>query len=390
MRQYLSTHRWITFRVDLSRAGAKLWMLLGEAQSKCFHISRVPLLPAVSEQLHNLAFARGVLATTAIEGNTLTEAEVQQRISGTLSLPPSREYLGLEVDNVVRAYNEVMRDLLRQPSSSVSVTQIKRFNGMILEGLPLPDEVIPGAIRTHSVGVGQYRGAPAEDCEFLLEKLCEMLNGIHAPDPADRMAYGILKAIVAHLYLAWIHPFGDGNGRTARLLELQLLLAAGLPTPTAHLLSNHYNLTRMEYYRQLERSSRDEDGLLSFVQYALQGLVDGLRGHIEQIQEQQLRVHLINHIHQAFHGKDRITDVRRRWLALDLLDSATPVMLPDLRRHTPRLAEAYAGKTEITIRRDIAALEKLSLVMREGSGYRIRHELMLGYLPQAVSAGDLR
>ena len=52
---------------------------------------------------------------------------------------------------------------------------------------------------------------------------------------------GIIKAIVAHLYIAWIHPFGDGNGRTARLLELQILLNSNIPTPAAHLLSNHYN-----------------------------------------------------------------------------------------------------------------------------------------------------
>lgn len=65
----------------------------------------------------------------------------------------------------------------------------------------------------------------------------------------------ILKAIAAHLYLAWIHPF-DGNGRTARLMELRLLLAAGVTTPATHLLSNHYNLTRGEYYRQLDAASR--------------------------------------------------------------------------------------------------------------------------------------
>ncbi|WP_433223897.1 Fic family protein [Dactylosporangium sp. CS-047395] len=44
----------------------------------------------------------------------------------------------------------------------------------------------------------------------------------------------MIKAMLAHLYLAWIHPFGDGNGRTARLIESQLLLQAGVPVPAAN------------------------------------------------------------------------------------------------------------------------------------------------------------
>ena len=65
----------------------------------------------------------------------------------------------------------------------------------------------------------------------------------------------ILSAILAHLYLAWIHPFGDGNGRSARLLEFGVLLTGRVPTVAAHLLANFYNDTRSEYYRQLRIAS---------------------------------------------------------------------------------------------------------------------------------------
>ncbi|MBW2661693.1 MAG: Fic family protein, partial [Deltaproteobacteria bacterium] len=37
-----------------------------------------------------------------------------------------------------------------------------------------------------------------------------------------------------------MHPFGDGNGRTARLLEFEALLSSGVPAPSSQLLSNHY------------------------------------------------------------------------------------------------------------------------------------------------------
>ena len=64
------------------------------------------------------------------------------------------------------------------------------------------------------------------------------------------------------------------------MAEFMILAREGVPSPCAHLLSNHYNLTRSEYYRQLDRSSRANSGRgdpLGFLLYSLQGLVDGLR-----------------------------------------------------------------------------------------------------------------
>jgi len=81
----------------------------------------------------------------------------------------------------------------------------------------------------------------------------------------------------------WIHPFGDGNGRTARLVEFQILLQAGIPSPAAHLLSNHYKQTRTEYYRQLATASRSGGNILPFIEYAVGGFVDGLKEQLALI-----------------------------------------------------------------------------------------------------------
>ena len=120
---------------------------------------------------------------------------------------------------------------------------------MTLEGLQVEDHVVSGQTRRTGVVVGSvYKAPDHEDCKYLLGRLCEWLNGPEFQAPAAKAEYkaslAILKAMVAHLYLAWIHPYGDGNGRTARLLELELLLAAGFLPPVTQLLSNHYNATR--------------------------------------------------------------------------------------------------------------------------------------------------
>ena len=234
MRTYERTHPWINFTADLSRAHPKLWIMLGECQSKCEHLSKAPLRPETAQALHKIYLAKGVQATTGIEGNTLTEEQVLQHIDGKLSLPPSTAYLQQEIDNILQACNETLKQVAGGNAPSLSVERIQYLNARVLNKLNLAEGVEPGALRTYSVVVGNvYRGAPAEDGAFLLDRLCTWLNGPDFLPPVSMEPYGtvfaLLRAIVAHLYLAWIHPFGDGNGRTARLVEFEILTAAGLP-----------------------------------------------------------------------------------------------------------------------------------------------------------------
>lgn len=137
---------------------------------------------------------------------------------------------------------------------TITLDRINWFNAMVLRDLHLEEGVEPGIIRRHSVGVADYRGAPHQDCEYLLNRLCEWINSLKSTN--NSVAYATIRAILTHLYLAWIHPYGDGNGRTARLIEFQILLGVGMPTVACHLLSNHYNQTRSEYYRQLSLASK--------------------------------------------------------------------------------------------------------------------------------------
>ncbi|HVM72862.1 MAG TPA: Fic family protein [Anaerolineales bacterium] len=384
-RAYLKSHPWITFLFDMRKLDYQTWILSGEAKSKCLHVRGAPLLPDVVKSLFGIALVKGALATTAIEGNTLSEEEVARRIQGNLDLPPSKEYLGKEIDNIVVAYNKIGRRVLANSFTQLNVQEIKDFNKLVLDGLPVEKDVVPGEIRKHSVGVGSYRGAPPEDCEYLLEKYVEWLNQDFSVPKGQEMIFGILKAIMSHLYFVWIHPFGDGNGRTARLIEFQILLSVGVPAASAHLMSNHYNATRSEYYRQLDMSSKSKGDVSQFIKYALQGFVDGLQNQIEMIQSQQLYVHWINHVHRTFQDKDREEDKRRRKLVLELSDTKDYVPLTDVRHISPKTAEMYANLTDKTVERDIERLVNLDLVVKEKKkGIRPKWEILQTYLSPAV------
>lgn len=381
---YLKSHPWITFVLDLRRVPFELWMLFGEAGSKTDHLASALLRPEVAEEMNRVYLAKGAHATTAIEGNTLSEEEVLEIVEGGNPVPPSQAYLVQEVRNIVDAYNRIKDELIAGGTTNITVDRMKRFNREVLTDLGLDEDVVPGELRQGSVVVGRYRGAPAAECDYLLERLCEWLNSpaFDPPDEASKVPFALLKAAMAHLYVAWIHPFGDGNGRTARLMELQILLGAGMPMPATHLLSNHYNQTRSEYYRQLDYASRSGGDVIPFVMYALRGFVDGIRQQIERVWNQQYRDRWEQFIYESFGNTHTRAKERQRQLVLELSkrDGDGAVSRRELTQLTPDLALAYEG-TERMLSRDLNALVKMQLIRRVRGGYLPRREQLLAFQP---------
>ena len=382
MRTYEQTHPWLSFELDLRGLDYTTWVRLGKATEGIAYIGKVPLTPEAAERLHRLYLAKGILATTAIEGNTLTEAEVLQHLNGELHLPPSREYLAQELDNIVEACNLIGDRIIETGVSPLTPEIIKEYNRLVLKELPLEEGVIPGAVREHSVVVGRYRGAPAEDCDYLLERFCEWLNSLEYPENMEDV-YAILVAVAAHLYFVWIHPFGDGNGRTARLIEFRYLLKAGFPTPAAHLLSNFYNLTRAEYYRQLDAASR-KGTMDEFINYAVRGLVDQLNEQMQVIRELHFETVWKDFVYSRFrqHSAPR---ARQRRIVLDLSkvkENNGWVDVASISLLTPRLAEEYARKTRKTLTRDLNFLEEEQLIQRINGRVRANKDIVLAFLPR--------
>jgi Fic family protein len=363
-RTYLRTHPWINFNLQADRFDHETWMMLGEAASKANHIAGAPLSPSAAKAMLQVFVAKGALATAAIEGNTLTEEQVLQQVQGKLKLPPSQEYLQREVQNIIDACNWIVDDLSKNGTRKIDLDFCCTLNAKVLDGLVLDEGTKGGKIRQHEVVVGNvYKGAPAEDCRYLVEELGSHLERI-ASEKNDGYHMAILSALFAHMYMALIHPFGDGNGRTARLLEFYILLRAGLSQPTGHLLSNHYNLTRNVYYRELDKISKTGGDTHGFIKYALHGFVDGLKEQIDRIRVEQMRVTWINYVHEKFDGEHSVTDQRRRSLVLALGDRNRPAKVSELEELTVKVSKFYNGKTDKTLTRDINALVSMGLARR--------------------------
>ena len=129
MRTYETTHQWITFSAaDLNDLDQKLWMLLGEARSKCEHLAGAPLQPDVARRLYEVTLVKGAQATTAIEGNTLTEEQVAGIYHGTYKAPTSRAYQEREVRNVIDALEAIDDDVAQGKRPTFTSDLIRSFN----------------------------------------------------------------------------------------------------------------------------------------------------------------------------------------------------------------------------------------------------------------------
>lgn len=384
MKAYEESHSWITFNAsDVNTLPPKTWILLGEARAVCEQISDTPLKPSIAERMNEVALIKGAQATTAIEGNTLDEEQVAGIYRGEYTAPPSRAYQEREVRNVLDALTDIAAETANGTLGPVTAELICDYNRQVLAATEHSPDVEPGVFRLHSVTVGKYRGAPAEDCRYLTQRLAEWLESeiFDSDDPETDFALTVVQAVYAHLYIAWIHPFGDGNGRTARLLEFMLLARSGrMPLLAAHLLSNHYNLTRDQYYRELEAASRTKSAL-RFVAYAAQGLIDGLREQIELVRAQQLHVSWTNFVNETMERfpTSRAND-RQRALVLAMLPF-TETSREDLTLLSPVLAALYAGTGPRTLSRDLNRLRRAGLVTRNGRYWRANTEVMFTFMP---------
>ena len=377
----LRTHPFITFDFRTATLPPDIWMMLGEAMSKCQHLAGAPLKPSAAEAMSSVYLARGVAATTAIEGNTLSVDEVKNIVdTGSAGVSASRSYLEQEVQNVLAAIRDIDTALEHGLRPAITVERLCLLNLQLLNGIPDKPEVVPGVVREHDVAAGSYKAPHWPEVPELLDQLvswlAELRDSITAESrDEEKFVTAVLAAVLAHLYIAWVHPFGNGNGRLARLIEVQILSESGVvPLVATNLLSDHYNKTRNAYYLALDAAQRD---VTAFIRYALRGLVDELREQIAVVRSENLVIHWESYVYERFRGlpstkaRDRQRDVA---LAMDIGRIYTPEQVTDL---NTSLARRYAIQGERTPARDLNALVAMRLVQKTGNRkYRALREII--------------
>jgi Fic family protein len=386
-----NTYEHISFSPAWEQTG-EICNLLGQCYASIQAIVKTPIRPDYRKELLALSLHKGAQATTAIEGNTLSDDEIRAIRRGE-RLPPSKAYLQTELQNILDAFNAIKDELMTDPAHPpISVELIKRFHAMVGKNIGEAFNASPGSFRRSNVVVGQYRPPSFEKVEGLVEKLCDwLMRQFHYASGQD-FDETVIQAIVTHVYIAWIHPFGDGNGRTARLLEFYLLLRAGVPVIASHILSNHYNETRNEYYRQLQQSV-ETGNLTKFIAYALTGFRDGIEGVLEIIHTSQIEMTWRNYVYDTIEEsggeQNKSEKILRRIRQLAYYIPADKYYsLSEIKIIHPNIIREYQRLSGLTLARDIDLLEKLGLIVQQKRKYRANKDMLRAFMPPAAT--DIR
>ncbi len=181
--------------------------------------------------------------SNAIEGNTLTLGETKAILLDgiTISGKPLREHL--EAVN----HREAMRFMERIAvlNKPLEISEILDLHRIILTGIQTQDAGVFRKVRVRVVGSEHIFPNPVKAPELVQAFVADINSSTNHP---------VLKAARAHYDLVAIHPFVDGNGRTARLLMNLLLVRSGFPPALLPV------TLRAQYYDALEQANKGDLG----------------------------------------------------------------------------------------------------------------------------------
>ena len=394
-RDYQSTHPWISFQLDLRQANPRLWVLLGQIVAFGEFVSRALLPPKVASEMARIYLAKGVQATVAIEGNTLSEEQVLAQIDKQLELPASKEYLGREVRNVVDAANEIVKRIYGRDAPLVTAQFVADCNRRILTGLSkvLADEVEPGHVRRHSVGVGGYRGAPAQDCGYLLDRLGKLAGG-DSTDHGPRHRIGQSRCDLCpaggtgpslHRLDPPLRGWQRENGQTRGAIPLGARPPIPIGAAPEQPLQRHSRPPTTGNWPRSSQAGQRRGDPIGFLLYALQGLSDGLReqcGAVTRVHHESAWKEFV--FDQFDQERPSSAMRRRRKLLLELPPPSNPVRKEMIPFSSQELTRLYVGLSVKTLLRDLTWLTRKKLVVRSLDQYHANRDLMRAFaLPKA-------
>ncbi|MFW6387083.1 MAG: Fic family protein [Thermodesulfobacteriota bacterium] len=217
-------------------------------------------------RLRRINRIRTIHGSLAIEGNTLSEAQITAILEGKQVIAPPREVQ--EVKNALAAYD---RFDTWKPESEKDLLEAHRI---LMSGLI--DEA--GLYRQGGVGVMAgsqviHMAPPADRVPHLMSDLFGWLAAIDA--------HPLIASSVFHYEFEFIHPFVDGNGRMGRLWQ-SLILARWNPLfadiPVESLIFEH----QAEYYQAIQESTQKTDSA-PFIAFILRMILDTVTASAPQV-----------------------------------------------------------------------------------------------------------
>ena len=223
-------------------------------------------------QLKSIFHMLESLGSARIEGNHTTLADyVESRVEAS---GDSSDQLH-EIANIEKAMSHV--DEVVEPGKPLTEHLVRALHDLTVKQLLREGDRTPGEYRKDGVSIAQSAHRPPEGIA-VPSYMQELVHFINRPDPPK---YDLMKVALAPHRFAWIHPFGNGNGRLVRLLTYAQLIKYGFNVraggrvlnPTAVFCND-----RDKYYAMLAQADTGTvAGLEAWCAYVLQGILEELK-----------------------------------------------------------------------------------------------------------------
>ncbi len=327
------------------------------------YVVRTLVPPGYEAYFRKRAQYRSVQTSTAIEGNKLGESRAMfVLVEDTQALSPDE----LEVKNLDEAY-DLIQQIASDPSVRIDEGLVRTMNSIMLRGLPNAESrsrgkyrVGPSLIINSQTRAIRYRPPPPEWVPNLMESFVKNIQEWMR----DKVYPGPVIAALAHFGLISIHPFEDGNGRTARLLADMILQQTGWSNEGMLSVSEAILQRQQEYYDVLHstqgenfRPDVDATPFVEFHNRVLARAAASLESAVINFNRQR----------QAFVEDTKGVLNARQALALMFMTDVAPLS-------TSAFAE-LTGSSQSSALSDLTQMARLNLVQRVGQGRNTRYRI---------------
>ena len=294
---YTRPLRWIRFDP------ARILQPLADAKAAVYALAHTPFQRTWVERLQQTHFRIEIAGTVRMEGAEFTDAELEAAVrtdGGDELLTRSQR----QARAAAQAYGWIARLPADRPLTNALIRDIHR---LVVTGCD-DDGCEPGGLRGRgenvTFGALPHRGVEGgPECLGAFDSLVAgLLHQFREFDP-------LIQALAAHYHLASMHPFADGNGRTARGVESLLLQRAGLRDHAFVPMSNYYFENRPKYLKAMADARAADHELTAFLEFGLSGIAVQCRRLLAEIRREMQKA-LFRHTMRELY--DRLEQTRKR------------------------------------------------------------------------------
>lgn len=338
-------------------------------------IDQAALVPAWEAKFRDEAMSRTIHFGTKIEGNDLTENQAEQvfRLEGVADAKTASEKTGIlardrDIQEVINYRNVVKwidnwqdyvagRDVFSQDI-------LKTLHSLTMKGII--DIEYVGEYRDKQVIVKSatdssvvFRPPVFVEVPFLIEDFFKWINQADT----QNQTHPIFQAAITHYQLVFIHPFIEGNGRTARAMATLVLYSLGYDFKRFFSIEQYFDADVESYYQALLSVQQNNNDMTYWLEYFCYGLAV----EIEKVKEQVLKLSKDLKLKKQLGQQVALSE--RQIILLELLQNQGRITSGDAQKVLPNISVD-------TILRDLKDLIEKGVIEKQGVTKGVTYSLV--------------